>query len=203
MKLTKNYFLRILIIILLLMPLIFFQEFYIHFYTYLSSNVITSVVTQQWMVVLFFIILFIAFLIPLSYRRKAGWVEYGLVTAFFVSLFVEMYGIPLTILLASKYFFVPGTQLPPNVLSISFMGVGLGLDLAMIYGSLLILIGMSLIILGWFTLYQNIKREGLVTSGILPIQSPPPVFRIYFHYFGLVIWMANPTYLDICPYPDI
>lgn len=199
MKLTKNYFLRILIIILLLMPLIFFQEFYIHFYTYLSSNVITSVVTQQWMVVLFFIILFIAFLIPLSYRRKAGWVEYGLVTAFFVSLFVEMYGIPLTILLASKYFFVPGTQLPPNVLSISFMGVGLGLDLAMIYGSLLILIGMSLIILGWFTLYQNIKREGLVTSGIYQYSRHPQYLGFIFIILGWLFGWPTPLTLIFAP----
>lgn len=199
MKLTKNLFFRIIIVILFLLPLLFVQEFYVHFYAYLSSNVITAVVTQQWTVVLFFIILFMAFLIPLSYRRKAGWVEYGLVAAFFVSLFVEMYGIPLTILLASKYFFVPGTQLPPNVLSISFMGVALGLDMAMIYGSLLILIGMCLIILGWVTLYRNSKEKGLVTSGIYQYSRHPQYLGFIFIILGWFFGWPTPLTLVFAP----
>ncbi len=209
MKLTKKILFRIFIVILFLLPLLFVQEFYLHFYAYLSSNVITEVVTRQWMVVLFFIILFMAFLIPLSYRRKAGWVEYGLVAAFFVSLFVEMYGIPLTILLASKYFFVPGTQLPPNVLNIYFMGVGLGLDMAMIYGSLLILIGMSLIILGWVTLYRKSKEKGLVTSGIYQYSRHPQYLGFIFIILGWFFGWPTPLtlvfapilvykYLDVC-----
>ena len=125
MKLTKKILFRIFIVILFLLPLLFVQEFYLHFYAYLSSNVITEVVTRQWMVVLFFIILFMAFLIPLSYRRKAGWVEYGLVAAFFVSLFVEMYGIPLTILLASKYLCARNTT-PPECFEHLLYGSGPG-----------------------------------------------------------------------------
>ena len=35
--------------------------------------------------------------------------------AFFVSLFIEMFGIPLTILFASKFLFMPGTALPENI----------------------------------------------------------------------------------------
>lgn len=199
MKLSKKILFRIFIVILFLLPLLFVQEFYLHFYAYLSSNVITEVVTKQWTVVLFFIILFMAFLIPLSYRRKAGWVEYGLVAAFFVSLFVEMYGIPLTILLASKYFFVPGTQLPPNVLNISFMGVGLGLDMAMIYGSLLILIGMSLIILGWVTLYRNSKEKGLVTSGIYQYSRHPQYLGFIFIILGWFFGWPTPLTLVFAP----
>jgi len=199
MKLTKKILFRVFIVILFLLPLLFVQEFYLHFYAYLSSNVITEVVTSQWMVVLFFIILFMAFLIPLSYRRKAGWVEYGLVAAFFVSLFVEMYGIPLTILLASKYFFVAGTQLPPNVLNISFMGVGLGLDMAMVYGSLLILIGMSLIILGWVTLYRNSKEKGLVTSGIYQYSRHPQYLGFIFIILGWFFGWPTPLTLVFAP----
>ncbi|PKL66422.1 MAG: hypothetical protein CVV28_11120 [Methanobacteriales archaeon HGW-Methanobacteriales-1] len=205
----RNLFLRIFIVLLFLLPILFAQQFYIHFYAYLSSNVITEVVTKQWLVVLFFIILFMAFLIPLSYRRKAGWLEYGLVAAFFVSLFVEMYGIPLTILLASKYFFVPGTQLPPNILSISFMGVGLALDIAMVYGSILILIGMSLIIIGWITLYRNSKKEGLVTSGIYKYSRHPQYLGFIFIILGWFFGWPTPLtlifspiliykYLDVC-----
>ncbi len=214
MIINRNLFFRILIIFLFLFPLLFVQQFYIHFYAYLSSNVITEVVTKQWLVVLFFIILFMAFLIPLSYRRKAGWVEYGLVAAFFISLFVEMYGIPLTILLASKYFFVPGTQLPPNILNISFMGVGLGLDMAMIYGSILILIGTCLIILGWVTLYKHSKKEGMVTSGIYKYSRHPQYLGFIFIILGWFFGWPTPLtlifapiliykYLDVCHKEEI
>ncbi|MDP2835496.1 MAG: isoprenylcysteine carboxylmethyltransferase family protein [Methanobacteriaceae archaeon] len=214
MIVNRNLFFRIFIVLLFLLPILFIQQFYIHFYAYLSSNVITEVVTKQWLVVLFFIILFMAFLIPLSYRRKAGWLEYGLVAAFFVSLFVEMYGIPLTILLASKYFFVPGTQLPPNILSISFMGVGLGLDMAMVYGSILILIGMILIILGWVTLYRNSKKEGLVTSGIYKYSRHPQYLGFIFIILGWFFGWPTPLtiifapiliykYLDVCHKEEI
>ncbi len=199
MKMRKNLYFRIFILIFFLIPLFFFQDFYIHFYAYLSSNVITEVVTSQWAVVLFFIILFLVFLIPLSYRRKAAWVEYSLVVAFFISLFVEMYGIPLTILLASKYFFVPGTQLPPNVLNISFMGVGLGLDMAMVYGSVMIIMGMTLIILGWVTLYRNTKKEGLVTSGIYNYSRHPQYLGFILIILGWFFGWPTPLTLIFAP----
>ncbi len=100
-----------------------------------------------------------AFLIPLSYRRKTDWAEYGLVTAFFTSLFIEMYGIPLTIIFASKIFTTDATELPQQVLQIEFIGVGFGFTIAMVYGTLLMTIGAVLIIIAWITLYRNIKKE--------------------------------------------
>lgn len=206
---SKNIIPRILLLLLFLMPLLWFSQFYIHFYAYLSSNVITAVVTQQWQVVLFFIVLFVAFLIPLSFRRKAGWLEYGLVVAFFVSLFVEMYGIPLTILLASKYFFVPGTQLPPNVLEVNFLGIGLGFDIGMIYGSILIVIGTALIIAAWITLYINSKDHGLVTDGIYKYSRHPQYLGFIIVILGWFFGWPTPLtlvfapiliykYLDVC-----
>src|SRR3990167_2939974 len=101
----KNLPLRLLILILIFVPFLDFNNLSTHFYAYLSGNIITEIITKQWHIAVISIIIFLAFLIPLSFRRKANWVEYGLVSAFFVSLFVEMYGVPLTILLASKYFY--------------------------------------------------------------------------------------------------
>ncbi|MCK9152349.1 methyltransferase family protein [Methanobacterium alcaliphilum] len=209
MNSLKNIIPRIILLMFFLIPLFWFQEFYIHFYAYLTSNVITAVVTQKWQIVLFFILLFVAFLIPLSFRRKAGWLEYGLVVAFFISLFVEMYGIPLTILLASKYFFTPGTQLPPNVLEVNFLGVGLGFDMAMIYGSILILIGTILILLAWITLYIHSKDHGLVTGGIYKYSRHPQYLGFILIILGWFFGWPTPLtlifapiliykYLDVC-----
>jgi protein-S-isoprenylcysteine O-methyltransferase Ste14 len=136
-----------------------------------------------------------AFLIPLSYRRKANWVEYGLVSAFFISLFIEMYGIPLTVLFASKYFFTPGTQLPPNIVSFYFLGVGFGMDIGMTYGAILMLIGMFIIIAGWIKLYRSTKKDGLVTDGIYAYSRHP-------QYLGFILiilgWLFGwPTIITV------
>ncbi|WP_414470049.1 methyltransferase family protein [Methanobacterium sp. ACI-7] len=136
-----------------------------------------------------------AFLIPLSYRRKANWIEYSLVSAFFVSLFIEMYGIPLTVLFASKYFFTPGTQLPPNIISFYFLGVGFGMDVAMTYGAILMLIGMFIIIIGWIKLYKSTKKDGLVTDGIYAYSRHPQYLGFIFIILG---WLFGwPTIITV------
>ncbi len=192
---SKNLIPRILILALFLVPLIYFNDFYNHFYVYLSSNVITGIITQQWHIVILCILLFMAFLIPLSYRRKANWIEYSLVSAFFVSLFIEMYGIPLTVLFASKYFFTPGTQLPPNIISFYFLGVGFGMDVAMTYGAILMLIGMFIIIIGWIKLYKSTKKDGLVTDGIYAYSRHPQYLGFIFIILG---WLFGwPTIITV------
>jgi len=195
MRNFKNFLPRILLLSLFLIPIIYFNGFYYHFYVYLSSNVITGIITQQWHIVILCILLFMAFLIPLSYRRKANWVEYGLVSAFFISLFIEMYGIPLTVLFASKYFFTPGTQLPPNIVNFYFLGVGFGMDIAMTYGAILMLIGMAIIITGWIKLYRSTKEDGLVTDGIYAYSRHP-------QYLGFILiilgWLFGwPTIITV------
>jgi len=157
---------RGLLVFLAIVPLIFWQPFYNHFFVYLTGTVVNGIITHQWRMVVFSIVLFAVFLIPLNYRRRAKWANYGLAGAFFVSLFIEMYGIPLTILFASKYFFTPGLALPRNVLEFSFLGVGLGLDHAMVYGAVLMIIGMGLIAFGWLTLYRQTKRPGFARTGL-------------------------------------
>jgi protein-S-isoprenylcysteine O-methyltransferase Ste14 len=150
-------------------------------------------ITQQWHIVILNIVLFLSFLIPLSFRRRINWKEYGLVTAFFVSLFVEMYGIPLTIYFASGYFSGSNGEMPNSIVTFNFLGVDISMSLAMTYGLVLMLIGMSLIIIGWVTLYRNLEENAIVTSGIYSISRHP-------QYFGFILvvvgWLVGwPTIL--------
>ncbi len=187
---------RILAILILLFPLVYIAEFYQHFYAYLTGGIITRIITQQWHVVLLNILLFLAFLIPLSYRKKANWKQHSLAVAFFVSLFVEMYGIPFTILFASKYF-APDTTtaLPSSIVNFTLFGVGFGMDLAMLYGALLMVIGAFLIMSGWFTLYQNVQKNMLVTTGIYSFSRHPQYLGFLLIILGWFIgW---PTILTL------
>ncbi len=195
----KNLIPRILLFLLILFPLIFIQKFYNHFYAYLTGNVLNDIIIGNWKIVLISIVLFCAFLIPLSYRKKTSWIEYSLVSAFFISLFFEMYGIPLTILFASKYFYKSSFIGPDNFIQFNLFGTGFGMDLAMFYAAILILIGTLLIIIGWITLYLNTKKNKFVTSGIYKYSRHP-------QYFGFILviigWFIGwPTILTLIMSP--
>ncbi|MFH1391186.1 MAG: isoprenylcysteine carboxylmethyltransferase family protein [Candidatus Diapherotrites archaeon] len=174
-------------------PLFNLQEFYIHFYAYLTGSIV--LITGYWDIALISIVLFTAFLIPLSYRKKANWGERGLVTAFFVSLFIEMYGIPLTILFASEYFLNSSALMPKDFVVLTFFGMSYRMDLAMSYGAIMIILGALLILVGWITLYINNKKNKIATSGIYKYSRHP-------QYLGFILiilgWFIGwPTILTL------
>jgi len=191
----KNLPLRIMIFLLILIPIIFFEDFYLHIYSHFTGTIINTVITHQWHIVVLNIVMFISFLIPLSFRRKINWKEYGIVTAFFVSLFIEMYGIPLTILFTSKAIDNSNVEIANIVYDFEFLGVNIAMDMAMLYATILIVIGTFFIIVAWFTLYKKIKKEDLVTSGIYSYSRHP-------QYFGFILiilgWLIGwPTILTL------
>lgn len=169
----KNYILRTILIILAIIPLFYWQPFYEHFYTYLTGTIISNVIKDQWRTVLISIWFFVLLLIPLNYRRRTKWVDYSIWIAFFVSLFIEMYGIPLTILFASKYFFIPWIKLPDNVVEFSFFWVKMGMDHAMFYGTIVMIIWIIFIVVGWYSLYIQIKSNTFARTWIYSISRHP------------------------------
>jgi methanethiol S-methyltransferase len=185
----KIILIRILAILIFLVPLLFFNDFYTHIYAHFMGNIKSVMVLKQWQLVLLNIIAFSAFLIPLSFRRTINWKEYGLVTAFFISLFVEMYGIPLTIYFSSKYFSPSLDIMPTAAYSINFFGTDIAMTKAMIYGIFLMLIGTSMILIGWITLYRNIGEKKIVTNGIYSYSRHPQYVGFILIIFGwLVGW---------------
>jgi methanethiol S-methyltransferase len=187
---------------------LFYNEFYDHFYSYLTGGITSEIIVSQWHIVLINVVLFMFFFAMLSFRRKAKWSEYGLVGAFFVSLFVEMYGIPLTFLFTMNYFLGTTMPVPKTLMSFDFLGVSFGLDIGMVYGAAMILLGMALIALGWVTLYRNVKK-GLVTAGIYSYSRHPQYLGFLLITIGWFIgWPSIITlifspvlvykYLDLC-----
>ncbi len=168
------------VLLFVLSPLIFWQHFIDHFFAHLSGSIVNRVVTGEWHIVILNVAAFIAFLIPLSYRRKANWKERGLVVAFFVSLFVEMYGIPLLLTAASTQFSSPTTAPLYTPLVLNFLGIGFALTIPMIYGLVMMTFGMALIAIGWFQLYKGVQNDELVTTGLYRFSRNP-------QYIGFIL----------------
>jgi len=187
--------LRAALVVLFLSLLLFADDLFDHFRAHFTGAIEGDMIKGQWHIVVLNIIVFCAFLIPLSFRRKVDWKEYGLVAAFFISLFVEMYGLPLTIAL--------GAGLLPKGYDVElhyafeaeFLGVGFAFTLPMLYGTALMLIGTAFVIAGWMNLYTGLKKRRIVTSGIYSVSRHP-------QYFGFILivagWMVGwPTPLTL------
>lgn len=189
-----NLLARLLLAALVLSTLLFADQFYEHLRAHLSGAIVDGVIRGEWHVVVLNIALFLGFLVPLSFRRRADWKEYTLVVAFIVSLFVEMYGIPLFIVLVAGRFSPPAAPVLDTPLVIRFLGVEFAFTVPMIYGSVLIIIGMALILVGWYQLYRGVRdgRE-LVTDGVYAVSRNP-------QYLGFILvvvgwWVGWPTLL--------
>ena len=164
-----NYLVRGSLLAAILSILFFLDEFAEHFEAHFGGGITDQMIRGNWLLVIANIAVFLAFLLPLAYRRKVSWKEYGVVAAFFVSLFVEMYGIPLSVLFASKYI-SGGDTVPANpVWETEIFGVGFGFTVPMSYGAVLMTVGTVIIVWGWVSLYRGLKKDELVTGGIYSI----------------------------------
>lgn len=190
-----NWTLRAVLAVFLLSMFLFPVQLFQHFAAHFTGSIESTLIKGQWLIVILNILAFSAFLIPLSFRRKANWKEYGLVAAFFISLFIEMYGIPFVILFASRTIQPTGGIELNTPLVIEFLGTRFAFTIPMIYGAVLMMAGSLLIIIGWVTLYRNIGKEGLVTTGVYSISRHPQYLGFILVIFG---WLLGwPTILTV------
>lgn len=114
------------------------------------------------MIVLVSLVLY-RYLAPKTWRE---WASAGLVQAFIIALYAEMYGFPLTIYLLVRFFGLDNPNLNANLWS-TLPGMGeLGMMISMILGYVLLFIGIGLFIQGWRELYRARQKIQLETSQV-------------------------------------
>ena len=143
--------------------------------------------------------IFYRYFAPKTWRE---WASAGLVQAFIIALYAEMYGFPLTIYFLVRFFGIDAPNLSANLWS-SLIGIGeLGMLISMILGYLLLFIGIGIFVQGWRELYRARQQNQLVTSGLYGFVRHPQYTGLFIGLFGegVVHW---PTLFSIAIFPVI
>lgn len=197
---SRNLLPRLVALALALFPLVFIREFWLQLNSYATGAILPWVIQKRWDLAIIHIAVFLAFLIPLSYRRHVHWSEYGIASAFFISLFIEMFGIPLTIFLAARTFTnSPEKSIPTGVITSTFGGEMMTVELAMVYGLILAALGALLILAGWVTLYRAARRGMIATTGPYSISRHPQYVGFILIIIGWTIGWPTPLTLIMAP----
>lgn len=145
------------------------------------------------------IMVVIASWILYRYVAPKGWREWsraGLVQAFIIALYAEMYGFSLTIYLLTGWL---GIKLPwahdTGHLWAYLFGWGpLGVMVEMLVGYTFVFAGISMLAEGWREVYIATKEERLATDKLYGVVRHPQYTGIFLAIFGqLIHWPTIPT----------
>ena len=158
----------------------------------------------QWSVTIFMIVIaswiLYKFVVPKNFKE---WRNAGLIQAFIIALYAEMYGFPLTIYFLSAFL---GVDIPllhfKGHLWSSLFGLGeTGAMLEMILGYTIIFSGIYLLGRGWYSIYQAQKKDALSVKGLYRYIRHPQYTGIFLALFGqLIHW---PTIITFILFPVI
>ena len=139
------------------------------------------------------------YLAPKTWKE---WASVGVIQAFIIALYAEMYGFPLTIYLLVRFFGLDSTNLNANLWS-TLLGYGdSGMLISMILGYILLFSGIGIFMEGWRELYHARKEGRLVTDRLYGLVRHPQYTGLFIALFGegIVHW---PTVFSVALFPVI
>jgi protein-S-isoprenylcysteine O-methyltransferase Ste14 len=139
------------------------------------------------------------YLAPKTWRE---WASAGVVQAFIIALYAEMYGFPLTIYLLSRFFGLDRTDMNASLWS-SLLGMGeTGMMIAMLIGYAFVFLGIGIFFQGWRQVHRARQQNQLVTDGLYRFVRHPQYTGLFIALFGegVVHW---PTLFSVGLFPII
>lgn len=130
------------------------------------------------------------------------WASAGVVQAFIIALYAEMYGFPLTIYLLSRFFGLDRGDLNASLWS-TLLGMGeTGMMISMILGYVLVFFGIGIFFQGWRQVHSARQTNALVTDGLYRLVRHPQYTGLFIALFGegVVHW---PTLFSVALFPVI
>ena len=139
------------------------------------------------------------YLAPQSWKE---WSRTGVLQAFIIAFYAEMYGFPLTIYLLARFFGLDLAWTKGGNLWAQLFGTPLAHVVAMILGYVIVFAGASLVVEGWRTVYRARREERLATEGVYTRVRHPQYTGLFLIIFGegIVHW---PTIVSVVAFPVI
>ncbi|MFC6765709.1 methyltransferase family protein [Natrinema soli] len=140
---------------------------------------------------------FYRYFAPDSWRE---WVGAGVVQAFIIALYAEMYGFPLTIYLLVRFFGLDREYVSTNLWS-TLVGFGeTGMFVSMLLGYAVAFVGIGLFAQGWRQVYRARQDDQLVTDGLYRYVRHPQYTGLFIALFGegIIHW---PTIFSVGLFP--
>jgi protein-S-isoprenylcysteine O-methyltransferase Ste14 len=149
--------------------------------------------------VLMLVMIVIGLWIIFKYLAPKSWKEWrnaGILQAFVIALYAEMYGFPLTIYLLTSFLDldIPWLHMKGHLWATLLSLGDTGAMIEMIMGLGIALLGLTMIFRGWRLVYRAQQEDKLITEGIYRCMRHPQYTGIFLVLIGqLIHWPTLPT----------
>jgi protein-S-isoprenylcysteine O-methyltransferase Ste14 len=136
---------------------------------------------------------------PKSWKE---WTRAGVLQAFIIAFYAEMYGFPLTIYFLARFFGLDLDWGEGGNLWAQLFGTQSAHIMAMGLGYLIVFVGASLVADGWRKIHRARREGGLMTEGVYSRVRHPQYTGLFIILFGegIVHW---PTIVSVAAFPII